>query len=67
MFGVRVETTPKVDREHPVVNMNEPLIPHDDWFFRGRNERDERDNCALESGFRLRFRPAIAAHKQDDE
>jgi hypothetical protein len=67
-FGVRVDTTvPAVDRKHPVVNMNEPLIPHNDAFFMGRNERDMKDFRAEKSGFRIRFRNAVAGRQHDDE
>jgi hypothetical protein len=40
MLGVEVNVIPKVDREHPVVNMNEPLIPHDAAMFKDRTRRD---------------------------
>jgi hypothetical protein len=42
MFGVTVDMIPKVDRAHPVVNMNEPLIPHDSGFFKLRGVRDDK-------------------------
>lgn len=34
MFGVKIEMEAPVDEGHPVVNMNNPLIPHDHAMFR---------------------------------
>jgi len=64
-FGVRVETTPKVDEKHPIVNMNEPLIPQEN----DAAEKKGVKNCAgFEEGeFRVRFRPLVAGHAHDDE
>jgi hypothetical protein len=38
--GVRVELRLKVDKEHPVVNMNEPLLPHDSPWWGSRTVQD---------------------------
>jgi hypothetical protein len=67
MFGVRVELRVAVDRNHPIVNMNEPLIPHNSKFFKRRNARDENNRAGFESGFRVRFRPALNARTDDGE
>jgi hypothetical protein len=66
MFGVRVETTvPAVDEKHPIVNMNEPLIPQED----DAGEKREAKNCAgfEEGDFQVRFRPLIGGRCEDGE
>jgi hypothetical protein len=64
----KIELKVRVDREHPIVSMNEPLIPHNSAFFKKHKYRNKKGDCAgFEGGFRLRFRPAVNTRSNDGE